>query len=106
MEETDKNKRRADATICKDTNFVNKVSWRIGTSEQGYSVKCPTDYLLTDIPTLTLYKPFDPNMHSVKSGKNKGQHYPHRVVFLKDLKMEAIIGNPTYSENQNDDTIY
>lgn len=106
MEETDKNKRRADATICKDTTFVNKVSWRIGTSEQGYSVKCPTDYLLTDIPTLTIYKPYDPNMHSTKSGKNKGQHYPHRVVFLKDLKMEAIIGNPTYSDNQDDDTIY
>lgn len=106
MEETDKSKRRADATMTKDTTFVNKVSWRIGTSQQGYSVKCPTDFLLTDIPTLTIYKPYDPNMHSVKSNDNKGQHYPHRVVFLKDLKMEAIIGNPTYSDNQDDDTIY
>ena len=106
MEESDKNKRRADSTMCKDTTFVNKVSWRIGTSEQGYCVKCPTDYLLTDIPTLTIYKPYDPNMHSVKSGDNKGQHYPHRVVFLKDLKMKAVIGDPTYSDTQDDDTIY
>lgn len=106
MEEPNKNKRRADATICKDTNFVNNVSWRIGTSEQGYCVKCPTDYLLTDIPTLTIYKPYDPNMHSTKSGNNKGQHYPHRVVFLKDLKMKAVIGDPTYSDTQDDDTIY
>ena len=106
MEEPDKRKRRADATICKDYSFVNNVSWRIGTSEQGYQVKCPTDYLLTDIPTLTIYKPYDPNMHSAKSGNNKGQHYPHRVVFLKDLKMEAVIGNPTYSDKLDDDTIY
>lgn len=106
MEESDKNKRRADATICKDYSFVNNVSWRIGRSEQGYQVKCPTDYLLTDIPTLTIYKPYDPNMHSAKSGNNKGQHYPHRVVFLKDLKMEAVIGNPTYSDKLDDDTIY
>lgn len=106
MEEPNKHKRRADATICKDYSFVNNVSWRIGTSEQGYCVKCPTDYLLTDIPTLTIYKPYDPNMHSAKSGNNKGQHYPHRVVFLKDLKMEAVIGNPTYSDKLDDDTIY
>ena len=106
MEEPNKNKRRADATICNDYSFMNKVNWRIGTSEQGYCVKCPTDYLLTDIPTLTIYKPYDPNMHSAKSGNNKGQHYPHRVVFLKDLKMEAVIGNPTYSDKLDDDTIY
>lgn len=106
MEESDKSKRRADSTMCKDTTFTNKVSWRIGTSEQGYSVKCPTEYLLTDIPTLTIYKPYDPTYHSVKSGDNKGQHYPHRVVFLKDLKMKAIIGDPTYSDTQDDDTIY
>lgn len=106
MEESDKGKRRADSTMCKDMTFPNKVSWRIGTSEQGYSIKCPTEYLLTDIPTLTIYKPYDPNYHSTKSGDNKGQHYPHRVVFLKDLKMEAVIGDPTYSDTQNDDTIY
>ena len=38
MEESDKNKRRADSTMCKDMTFPNKVSWRIGTSEQGYSI--------------------------------------------------------------------
>lgn len=101
-----KDDRRADHTMFKDIDFRNTVSWRIGTSEKGYLIKAPNSSVVSGLPILTVFKPFDPNYHSNKSGKNKGQHYKHSVVFLKNFEIKAIIGDPTFSDQNDTDTEY
>lgn len=98
--------RRADNTMFKDNEFVNTVSWRIGTDEKGYLISLPDEGVISGLPVLTVYKPYDPNYHSTKSGDNKGQHYKHSCVFLKDFQIKAIVGDPTYSNVNETDTIY
>lgn len=105
-DDADNGERRADATMFKDLKFVNTVNWRIGTNEQGYLITLPKNGVISGLPTLTVYKPYDPNYHSAKSGKNKGQHYKHCCVFLKDFKFKAIIGDPTFSKVNDSDTVY
>lgn len=107
MKETSsKKERRADATMFKDLKFVNTVNWRIGTDEQGYLITLPKDGVISGLPKLTVYKPFNPNYHSSKSGDNKGQYYKHHCVFLKDFRFKAIIGDPTFSNVNESDTVY
>ena len=98
--------RRADATMFKDNEICNIVSWRIGTNEKGYAIKAPNTSIVSGLPILTVFKPFDPNYHSSKSGDNKGQHYKHSVVFLKNFEIKAIIGDPTFSDKNDSDTEY
>lgn len=105
-DDADNGERRADATMFKDLKFVNTVNWRIGTNEQGCLITLPKNGVISGLPTLTVYKPYDPNYHSAKSGKNKGQHYKHCCVFLKDFKFKAIIGDPTFSKVNDSDTVY
>ena len=105
-DDTSNGERRADNTMFKDLKFVNTVTWRIGTSETGYLIKVPEDKIISGLPILTLYKPFDPNYHSSKSGDNKGQHYKHCCVFLKNFQIKAIVGDPTFSDNNDTDTVY
>lgn len=101
-----KDDRRADHTMFKDIDFRNTVSWRIGTSEKGYLIKAPNSSVVSGLPILTVFKPFDPNYHSNKSGKNKGQYYKHSVVFLKNFEIKAIISDPTFSDQNDTDTEY
>ena len=70
-DDVSKKDRRADSTMFKDLKFINTVNWRIGTNEQGYLITLPKNGVIGGMPTLTVYKPFDPNYHSVKSGKDK-----------------------------------
>lgn len=105
FEEND-DKRRADQTMFKDNNFINTVSWRIGTDKKGYVIKTPSEHSISGQPKLTVYKPFDPTYKSTKSDKQKGQYYKHSVVFLKNFKLTAFIGDPTFSNDQDTDTKY
>lgn len=81
--------------MFKANSIPNTVSWRIGTKEKGYLIKMPSNEVISGLPILTVFKPFDPNFHSTKSGDNKGQHYKFNCVFLKDFDIKAIIGDPT-----------
>ena len=105
-DDTSNDERRADATMFKDNQFINTVNWRIGTNEKGYLISLPDEGVISGLPILTIYKPFDPNYHSSKSGDNKGQYYKHSCVFLKDFQIKAIVGDPTYSNVNDTDTIY
>ena len=105
-EATDIDDRRADATMFKDLSFVNTVSWRIGTDEKGYCIPVPSGKLLSGLPKITLYCPYTPNYHSARTGANVGHEHDHSVVFLKDFDIKAIIGDPTYSDVNESDTIY
>lgn len=92
--------RRADATMFKDMNIVNNVSWRIGTDKEGYLIPISEDYILNGLPKITVYKPYDPNY-----GRH-GQYYKHSVVLLKNFSIEAFIGDPTFSKTNDTDTKY
>lgn len=98
--------RRADATMFKGQKFVNTVSWRIGISESGYIIPIPTGKVMSGLPKLTMYKPFDPEYVSTSSGDDYGQWYKHNVVLLKDFAIKAVIGDPTYSGRNKSDTVY
>lgn len=106
-EDSSRDKRRADATIFKAKEFVNTVNWRIGTNEKGYMIPVPKGKVLAGLPQLTVYKPFDPEYTSGHNeDRDKGQHYKHSVVFLKDFDIKAIISDPSFSDVNKTDTVY
>ena len=98
--------RRADATMFSNLNFINTVNWRIGTSEKGYAIKAPTSNIMNGLPELTIYSPIDPDYRSTSSGDDYGKWYKHTRVFLKDFDIKAIIGDPTFSDVNDSDTVY
>lgn len=100
------NERRADATMFHELSIVTKNDWRKGISEEGYVIPLPEYSVITGYPTLTLYAPNDPYYTSVKSDEGKGQHYKHHVAFLKDFSIKCVIGDPTYADANNTDTVY
>lgn len=106
QQDTNDSERRADATMFKNIDFINTVNWRIGTSEKGYAVKVPTTSLMTGLPELTIYNAFDPDYFSTKSGDSEGKWYKHTRVFLKDFDIKAIIGDPSFSQENDTDTVY
>lgn len=93
-------KRRADNLMFKDNAFVNSVTWRIGTKEKGHLITIDNDVLLDGVPILTLYKPYDPTYSS------HGQYYKSNCVFLKNFQIKAIVGDPTFSDANDTDTVY
>ena len=98
--------RRADSTIFRGLDFVNTVTWRIGTNKKGYYIPIPQGKVLTGMPKITLYKPYDPLYYSTKTGDNMGEWYKHSVVFLQDFDIKAVIGDPSYSNLNESDTVY
>ena len=105
-DDTSDGDRRADGTMFKSLEFVNTVTWRLGLDKKGYMIPMPTGKVLTGAPKVTIYKPFDPNYHSSKSGDNEGQWYKHYVVLLEDFNVKAVIGDPTFSDANDTDTVY
>lgn len=81
--------------ICKGNDIINTVTWRIGTTETGYLIKCPTDEVISGLPILTIYKPVD-----VYTNKY------HNCVFFKNFDIKAVIGDPTFSDTNDSDTVY
>ena len=103
--DTSKSDRRADATMFHDLEFRSTVNWRVGTDSKGYAIKLPSTSVINGAPKLTVYKPYDPH-YSTKSGHGKGQHYKHYVVLLKDFSIKCIVGDPTFSNDNDTDTKY
>ena len=50
--------------MFKANSIPNTVSWRIGTKEKGYLIKMPSNEVISGLPILTVFKPFDPNFHN------------------------------------------
>ena len=101
-----RDEKRADATMFRDLKFINTVSWRIGTNEEGYLITLPKNKVMGGLPTLTVYKPYDPTYYSAKSGKNKDRYYLHSCVFLKNFQFKAIVSDPTFNNLNDSDTVY
>ena len=90
-----KDEPKMSEVICSSNDIINTVTWRIGTTETGYLIKCPTDEVIGGLPILTLYKPVDVYVNKY-----------HNCVFFKDFDIKAIIGDPTFSDTNDSDTVY
>lgn len=93
---------RADALMFKNLNIVNTVSWRYGLEDTGYCIPLPstsdgTYKTIAGTPLLTLYKPMDFNGY---------KDYKTNVMVLKDFSINAVIGDPTFSDVNDTDTTY
>jgi hypothetical protein len=94
---------RVDATLLKDCSIKNTVTWKTGSDKKGYCIKCPSTYLMSGLPILTIYKPMDFFVKEAVLGYIK---YPTSVMFLKNFNIEAFIGDPTFSDDNDSDTEY
>ena len=97
---------RADNMMWKDVQIVNNVRWDCGVDLEGYYIPLPDATLISGLPKFTLYKPYDPQYYSTKSGESKGQYYKHNVVFLKDFKITLAKADPSREGNGDTDTTY
>lgn len=97
---------RADNMMWKDVQFTNSVRWDSGLDDEGYMAPLPDSTLISGVPVITLYKPYDPNYHSSKSGDNEGQYYKHNQVSLKDFKIRLVKADPSREGDADTDTIY
>lgn len=86
---------RADANMFKELRIVNTVTWDMGLTETGYAI--PISGVLTGTPKLTILNPMD-------FGGSSG--YQARLIALKNFKIKAAIGDPSYSGDQSTDTEY
>ena len=86
---------RADAMMFKELRIVNTVTWDMGLSETGYAIPVPG--VLTGTPKLTILNPID---------FNGASPYPARMIALKNFKIKAVIGDPSYGDIMGTDTEY
>ena len=86
---------RADANMFKELNIVNTVTWDMGVNGTGYAIPVPG--VLTGTPKLTILNPMDFGGSST---------YPARMIALKNFKIKAVIGDPSYSGAMDTDTEY
>ena len=86
---------RADANMFKSLRIVNTVTWDMGLSDTGYAI--PISGVLTGTPKLTILNPMD---------FGGASPYQARMIALKNFKIKAAIGDPSYSEMMGTDTEY
>ena len=86
---------RADAMMFKELRIVNTVTWDMGLSETGYAIPVPG--VLTGTPKLIILNPMDFGGSSP---------YQARMVALKNFKIKAVVGDPSYSDSMGSDTEY
>ena len=86
---------RADATMFTDMRIVNTVTWDMGLEETGYAI--PMSDVFTGTPKLTIYNPMD---------FGGASDYPARMIALKNFRIKAVIGDPSYSDVMDTDTEY
>lgn len=90
-----------------DLTIKNTVTWKTGSNKKGYCIQCPSSQLVTGMPELTIYSPLDYTVYKDGGkGSNQGNHYPTSVMFLKNFKIEAAIGDPTFNNEAETDTEY
>ena len=86
---------RADANMFKELKIVNTVTWDMGLSDTGYAIPVPS--VLTGTPKLTILNPMD------FGGSSR---YQTRMLALRNFKVRAVIGDPSYSGIAETDTEY
>jgi hypothetical protein len=86
---------RADDNMFKELRIINTVTWDMGLKETGYAI--PVSGVMTGTPKLTILSPMDFGGSS---------NYPARLLALRNFKIRAAVGDPSYSEAMDSDTEY
>ena len=86
---------RADANMFKELHIVNTVTWDMGLDITGYAIPVPG--VVSGTPKLTILNPMD---------FGGASPYQARMIALKNLKITAAIGDPSYSDTMDTDTEY
>ena len=87
--------KRFDAVLYKKNKIVNTVTWRDGIDEEGFKIPLPEGgSILSGQPKITIYAPLDLG------------YYKTVIMLLQDFKISAVVSDPTFSGNLEDDTIY
>lgn len=86
---------RSDDNMFKELRIVNTVTWDMGLNETGYAIPIPE--VMTGTPKLTILNPTD---------FNGASPYPARMLALRNFKLKAAIGDPSYSGAMETDTEY
>jgi hypothetical protein len=86
---------RADGMMFKELKIVNTVTWEMGLTATGYAI--PISGVMTGTPKLTILNPMD---------FGGASPYQARLIAIKNLKMKAVVGDPSYSGAMDSDTEY
>lgn len=86
-------------TMYKALKFRNTVRWWFGITDEGYAVPVPSNNSMNDNIEFTMYTPMQ---QYDDADQDDGRSY---YIWIEDLKVKAVIGNPTYSD-QTTDTIF
>ena len=87
--------KRFDAVLYKKNKIVNTVTWRDGIDKEGFKIPLPAGgSILSGQPKITIYAPLDLG------------YYKTVIMVLQDFKISAVVSDPTFSGNLEDDTIY
>lgn len=110
---------KCQKTVMQPQPITNTVQWRFGTTEEGCLIKVPTSgENLVGKPKLTIYRPVSGRTwksrkdyingdDNAKLGdNNSGIRWPWYFVALIGLKFKSLMGDPSYSDANDTDTIY
>lgn len=90
--------------IYKDLKIRNNVVWWYGVNKEGYAIPVPEDEVLCEDIKFTMYTPmqqYDDAMNDDNQGD--GRSY---WIWLKNFKIDAILGNPYNDVDFDSDTKY
>lgn len=96
----DEDEKRADGIYFKEIKIRNTVNWRNGIDEQGYCIKLPNDEVMSGNAVFKIYSPTDYEF------ANSSINHKNYRVFLKDFEIKALIGDPSFTDDKEKETIY
>lgn len=102
---------KASKMIMEFHPISNTVTWRFGTTERGHLVTMPTSGTVSGKPILTIYRPHQPRLWKSRKDYNNGDkqqkcRWPSVFLCIKGLEFKSIMGDPTYSDINESDTVY
>lgn len=96
--------KKATEVAYKDNQIKNTVSWWYGLNETGTAIPIPENTIISGNIKFTMYTPmqqYDDAQQS--SGQDDMRSF---YIWLKDFSISAVIGDPTFKNENNTDTEY
>lgn len=88
----------------KDLKIRNNVSWWLGINKEGYSIPIPENKVFNDTIKFRMYTPMQQYDDAMQDeNDHDGRSY---FIWLKDFKIEAVLGNLYNDLDFNSDTEY
>lgn len=96
--------KKARDIVYKDLKIRNTTSWWLGINGEGYAIPVPDEEVLSEQIKFTMYTPmqqYDDAM--AEDNDHDGRSY---YIWLKDFKINAVLGNPYQNVDFDSDTVY